>query len=256
MPRHLQQILCHQFYYLKMNKITLVADKLIYKRYELVEKCAREFEAWKQFSELIPQNTPALLLKTDDLCVYEFVESDTKLVSKQRASEFAGQVISNVFYNYKPVTYKKGQMWELAVNQTIENFSQQKTKLEAINLGEFYFATIKQLHKIKTTKFPNISFLHRDIHRGNILCENTQPYLIDHEHAMEGPIELELQNSIVWNDRMSLNVKLVKKILNDNNIAYSDSNETLLKSYYLADQVILALKENRPAKVKKLASKG
>ncbi|NMB69857.1 hypothetical protein GYA27_01470 [candidate division WWE3 bacterium] len=238
-----------------MNKITVVADKLIYKRFKLSEKCTHEFEAWKQFNEIIPQNTPTLILRTNNLCIYEFLESDSKLVSKQEASEFAGKVISNIFHAYKPNTYKKGQMWELSVYKIIEDFSQHEIKLKNIGLENFYFYTINQLRKIKKIKFSNISFLHRDIHRGNILCENGQPYLIDHEHAMEGPIELELQNSIFWNDKMSLNVDKVKKILTNNNIPYSSSNEILLKNYYVADQINIAIKENKFSKVKKLASK-
>jgi thiamine kinase-like enzyme len=238
-----------------MNKLTVVLDKLIYKRYGSVDSCMREYTAWKQFNELVPENTPSLVVKKNDLCVYEFLGSGGNKVGKHEASIFAAQVISNVYNCYDPFAYKKGEMWDLAINRLIQEFSYLKKLFTDLNFVEFYNTTLDNLEIIRKTNFDNISFLHRDIHKGNIIYKNGHPYLIDHEHAMEGPIELELQNSLFWNDRMSLNTKLVKKHLKSSGIRYSDEKEQLLRSYYIADQIYMAAKDNKLSKVQKIIRK-
>ena len=238
-----------------MNKLTVVLDKLIYKRYGTTDSCTKEYYAWKQFNELVPENTATLVLKKEDLCVYEYLEQENRKVTKQNASLFAAQVITNIYNCYDPFVYKKGDLWKLAVKNLIEEFNKTKPQLDNRVNKEFTTMLQNNLKIIEDSEFTTISFLHRDIHKGNIIYENGHPYLIDHEHAMEGPIELELQNSLFWNDRMSLNTKLVKKYLISSGIKYSEKNEQLLRNFYVADQLVLAIKDNKLTKVDKLVRK-
>jgi hypothetical protein len=70
---------------------------------------------------------------------------------------------------------------------------------------------------------------------------------------MEGPIELELQNSLLWNDAWSLPVDLIRKELTANHsVPYSLQMEKQLLAVYVLDQINLALSQDDIEKVKKL----
>lgn len=235
-----------------MNKLTVVVDKLIYKRYGVTEKCDSEYNAWKQLNALVPQNIPPLVFKKSDLCVFEYLNNENNLIRKKDASNFAGNIMVNIYNKYQPTNYIKGEMWKLKMQCVLNDFSELDTQLTVMGYKDKFRIISNKLEEIKLQEYKNISFLHRDIHRGNILLVNGQPYLIDHEHATEGPIELELQNSLFWNDKMSLSVGVVKNIIQTANIPYSDDLENLLRYFYLADQLILAFQENKLNKVKRL----
>lgn len=238
-----------------MNKLTVVMDKLIYKRYEDINKCSSEYMAWKQLNNIIPNYVPDLVVKTPDLCVFEYLDEDNKPKSKKDLSTFVGKMMVEIAKKYNHTEYIKGELWNNSLKETRTKLSSNNNFFAETRNNKLYKILQRNLIKISKTKFDVVTFVHRDIHKGNLISQGGNYFLIDHEHAMEGPIELELQNSIFWNDKMSLNVKVVKKAILNSGMSYSDKNERLLLSYYIADQINIALGNNKPKKALKIMKK-
>ena len=112
---------------------------------------------------------------------------------------------------------------------------------------------------LATTAAP-LTFLHRDIHLDNVLVSLSQGYprmmLIDVEHCQEGPLELEVQNALFWDDEKSLEVAALRRLLRDTFcIPYSLDREKELMAVYVVDQLCLASEVGNEEKLVMLAKR-
>jgi hypothetical protein len=242
-----------------MNEITTVCNTFVYKRYGLIEKSCNEVQALSMLSQIIPENVPRVLGSWENLCVFESVKGqngsecgDNKLIT-----EAVTDIIIGIYKGYEPLSESSPSSWNNSTKKLINEFELESNVLERMGYKNLKKSITDRLAVIvnEASDSKKLTLVHRDLHLGNVILKDNTCVLLDFEHAMEAPIELEFQNSLFWNDDMSLDVVLAKSILRSKGIYYSDELEKLLMAYYIADQFVIALKEQNFAKADLIGKK-
>lgn len=255
------------------NTIFSIDNKYLMKQFDIEHKQTREHWGLQIFSSLCP-NTPMMLGNSGSIIMSEFFAGyvpSSELVTQDniKPSQIENMVayfVSKTYWSYRFSTENRlvnfpELKWEYRIKKVYENFSKLSYEFKNIIGETTYKQVLKKVKQIKNTDIPRnkLSMLHRDLHLGNVLCKLPHAddfKIIDFEHCMEGPIELEFQNSLLWNDHMSLNIDNMRNILEHAyRISYDKDLEHDLKFVYFADQINLAIEEKQFTKVNQLVGK-
>jgi thiamine kinase-like enzyme len=247
----------------KGKRVTLDENLLIRKFFDSKKNLSREVSGLKMFQMSVPENVPILYEVGEDYLVQEYaigpaVNSDSSIgINKHTDAVVEGlsEIISVLIQQNSKRVQILNKMWYSELENLITHFRLLKSR---VNLSEFQTIYSKILSDLSTIFlcYPepsNVTYLHRDLHAGNIISCNDVLKLIDFEHSLVGPLELEFQNAIFWNDANSLDYKkIISAVIAKTGITYDFTLEKLLLSYYIADQVILANEMGDFSKVREL----
>jgi hypothetical protein len=248
-----------------MNKIGF-KDNKITKTFENASKLNREISGTMIFGMLSGENVPQLMSWGSDFCVTKQVhqakscyELGGTFSCKNKVNGFVADFVSSVFLQYqKGINLPLFMQWEFNLNKITEEFLINQEIVAGFLGKESIKKLLFGLSKVRQTKFQNsLTIVHGDLHLDNILISSIagqeKIYVIDFEHCMEAPLEMEFQNSLFWNDDKSLEVKKITETLSDKyGIKYSKPQEALLMCVYVANQFNLAVGENDTEKLKLL----
>lgn len=242
-----------------MNEITTVCKTFVYKRYSLPEKFYNEIESLRMLSELTPNKVPNVISTTNNLCVMETVVglNGNAVSDKNFVSTETIKIVLDIYKSYKPKCSTDNNSWKqklIQIKEDLKNNEQTLRKFGSTKITKKLLSDLEIL--INYNNYKTITYVHGDLHLGNIILNDSGVCLIDFEHSMEAPIELELQNSIFWNDEMSLDVEICRSLIVKARIEYSAELEILLMSFYISKQLLLALKEQDFLKLNLLINKG
>ncbi len=188
------------------------------------------------------------------------------LISQSQVEAFVATFMAKIYWKYQQrsdnLTFFPFISWSSRTTAIAARLDQSFNLLKATVDHNVLRKLAKQVAIFATqSTHCKLTLLHRDIHLDNILVSTTNGYprmmLIDVEHCMEGPIELELQNALFWQDDKSLNTQAIQTLLvNQFRIPYSRQQEAALLSLYIADQLTAAAEKsdrNKLAQLNKLA---
>jgi len=248
------------------KKVALEEGVVIKKCFESQDVMQRELTGLKMFNMLLPEFTPALIEVGTTYFLEEYATSygvsveGTNIVaaSKTYVEDCLAKELALVYqraYNRAPELYK---MWTASLYKIEKDFRLSCYFLSEIGGNRIYAKVCKDLQQLRNEvcKPQNITFLHRDLHTGNVVINDYGIKLIDFEHAMAGPFELEFQNAIFWKDSKSLDYrKIICSVVQKTGLSYNFELEKLLGSFYTADQLTQASKLNDLKKISLLLSK-
>lgn len=243
------------------NIVLQVENKYLYKEFFSTDQFRRDVAGVHLFGLLTGEKTPLLVFQGENFYVSEFIQNSTTCYQKvvsgnvdmtQVSSVIAG-FVGKTFRNFKYFDKSKVDLypylrWNYRINFILNKFCSNEPELVKSLTKEQYEQILKTVWHVANDKTfnENQTLLHRDIHLDNILVKDEDGYfkfyVIDFEHCMEGPIELEFQNSLLWKDEKSLDVEnVVDTLIHVQNVPYSKEKEKILKSVYFADQLNLAI---------------
>jgi hypothetical protein len=252
-----------------MNEVQVKENKIC-KTFGDKTRLKREVMGTVLFSVLSGDKVPQLVTWDNDLCVTRqvqnartYFESSQSWSRIEELNQEVARFIAEVYFGYrKGLTVPQFLSWDenlLGItNKFIQNrllvisaIGQDKTKKIMENLLE-----VRKNLTFKST----LTLIHGDLHLDNILVNNNLELdkltVIDFEHCMEAPIEMEFQNSLFWNDSKSLDVLAIKKLLREvYKIPYSTQKENMLSCVYIANQLNMAIEEADENKLQMLVSK-
>jgi hypothetical protein len=254
------------------NTVLNLDDKFIFKKSEDPEKLRADIVGMTLFRDLTNGEVPIIIFAGKNCFVAEFISGSftafellcKNLLKEEQVTVAVASLLSRIFWNTKlknscSLDLFPFMKWENCISQIANDFMSVQKALSA-------FMSQKEIEQVKlslkkiatdTTFRKDLVILHRDLHLDNILVKNDEMFdkffFIDFEHSMEGPLELELQNSLFWDDEKSLNVRSIVDVLTTvYNVPYNKSKEVALMPVYFADQINLALKHEQLQKVQVL----
>lgn len=257
------------------NEVYAVDNKYIVKKYFSQKQLQQETSGYLLFNALTSFGVPMVLDKGNDYLVLEFVNADScfklfhtiRTLTMQQAAQKAALFIAEVYWNYRFIAKDKiklfrGISWE---ERSVEILTKSLNNLSVIKglLTSDQLKLVKDAQtEMKTLEVTgkSLSLLHRDLHLDNILVKKdvfgrNGNYVIDFEHCMEGPIELEMQNSIFWNDDWSISSDMIREeLIRKHDIPYSLEQEGRLLCVYFLDQLNIALEKRDTGKVQLLVN--
>ena len=249
-----------------MNNVELINNKIC-KTISDKNSLNKEIVGTLLFGFIDAESVPQLVEWGGGYCVtgniksaktcYELLGSgiDTKEVNS-----FVAEFIAKIFEKYNlGINIPTFMKWEYFVENTLSEFSFNMNVLTPYIGDQRYKNILNNLVKIKATKMKNMTIIHGDLHLDNILISGEgvtkKIFVIDFEHCVEAPLEMEFQNSLFWNDSKSLNVEdVVQKLKSKFGIMYSKKVEAMLANMYIANQLNKAVKNGDIEKLQKLAT--
>lgn len=257
------------------NEVYAVDKRYIIKKYFSQKLLMQETAGYLLFNSLTTFGVPMVLDKGNNYLVLEYIDADssftlfhtTKTLTMQQAAQKAALFIAEVYWNYRFIAKDKiklfrGISWE---ERSVEILTKSLNNLSVIKglLTSDQLKLVKDAQtEMKTLEVTgkSLSLLHRDLHLDNILVKKdvfgrNGNYVIDFEHCMEGPIELEMQNSIFWNDDWSISSDMIREeLIRKHDIPYSLEQEGRLLCVYFLDQLNIALEKRDTGKVQLLVN--
>lgn len=258
-----------------IGPIIVLDEKYLVKNFLSNEKRIRESIGMNIFN-LTSGKSPLMIGYYENTAFSEFLGKyqptnkliDVNVLSPVQIDSIVADFVGNAYWSYKFKHKDKldnfsEYKWAHRINKIYSEFINNK-QLENYLGQKLYIKISKNLAKVLKDKSlnDNLTILHRDLHLGNILCQensSSKEYnfkIIDFEHFMEGPLELEFQNSLFWNDKMSLNVKNIIEILSlYYRVPYRKDVERDMLFVYFAEQLNIATEMNDQKKITYLTEK-
>lgn len=231
------------------NKITDLGNGYLLKEYISVEKCQAEYIAAALVGECLayakgPVNNPAnchivvpkiirigertnLIQKFEGFVeAYELINS----ADSPRGAQDISTLVNIAVAHYLRCTYiGYTDLFSVLENPGLNSFEMHLVRLQdeiskkhdvvQSKVGtdkseQIQKAILKSLSR-QSWSNRNTTILHRDLHLSNILVKPdlSEVAIIDFEHSLLGPLEYELQNSVVFNDCKSLDVFEISGLL-------------------------------------------
>jgi len=252
-----------------MNKVKLEKN-LVSKTFSDKNKLNREVMGTVLFGFLSNGSAPQLVSWGSDFCITSQLkeastcfESVNRFLCFKKINSLVAEFIANNFAGYqKGFQIPSFMRWGTHLASTIEKFKQNKTVVSGLIGTKKYEKILNVLLEVQNDKSlkNSMTLIHGDLHLDNILISNNanadKIFVIDFEHSIEAPVEMEFQNSLFWNDEKSLSVNEITEILKTKyKIPYSEQKEKLLTKVYVAHQINLALGENDLEKLQIIAEK-
>lgn len=252
------------------NEVYAVDNRYIVKKYFSQKLLMQETAGYLLFNSLTTFGVPMVLDKGNDYLVLEYIDADScfmlfhkkNTLTMQQAAQKAALFIAEVYWNYRftaknKITLFKGIAWMERYSDILAKSFQYSQSFNS-SLQPTQILLIQQAQKdMKQLQVDNkaLTLLHRDLHLDNILVKRNATgrngnFVIDFEHCMEGPIELEMQNSLFWNDAWSISAELIREeLIKKHDIPYSIEREKELLCVYLLDQVNIAYEKGDTEKM-------
>ena len=252
------------------NSVYAINDSYIYKKFAYKERLRKEILGMQMYKNLTRGNIPSIMEIGNDYFITDCVKNATSAyqlislgtLSMDKISVAVASLVARNYWGYNlggetTKTKHPRMQWETNLNEIKENFEKNRDEIVKHIGTRTYRQILSKLRLVEKEEYP-LTILHGDIHLDNILvsekCGYQKFYLIDFEHSMEGPIELEFQNSLVWQDEKSLDiVTIVDLLINHYRVPYDPNKEKLLRAVYVANQINNALEENQRWKIAYLA---
>ncbi len=255
------------------NAVYGLDQKYIYKEFFSTSQMHHETAGSIIFNLLSSFGVPLVLDKGNTYVLFEYIPSHScfnlyhtaGMISQEQIAQKTAAFIAEIYWNYR--YFKKDKIKLFPYMSWEERFSDihvrarsiQGQMRELMSREDFllYRDAVSSLDSIKQQNY-QLSFLHRDIHLDNILIREgavgrDSTYVIDFEHCMEGPVELELQNAIFWKDKWSVPVGLIRDLLvRKHDVPYSNRTEQDMLSVYYLDQLVIATNKKDIPKVRLL----
>lgn len=236
------------------------------KTYASKELMRSEERGLAQLAAAGNSQVPKVVAKGEDFLVLEYVSGaktalqalqDGSLTEEELVDQLAN-FLADIHRSYQRLG-KDVAEWEKKKSDIVISLERNSSTLlvsKLLTQPEIRGLT-ERLGKIDLRRIPaeNLTFLHRDLHLGNILVDKGRVLVIDFEHCAEGPLEFEFQNSLFFADEKSLPVEKIKCALRRRGLIYSDLLERRLTPLYFADQINLAVELEDLQKLQTLTSK-
>ena len=257
------------------NSAFQVNERYLLKQFLNSTQLKKEVAGIYLFSLLAEVDVPMLISQGESYFVSEFITGsvpasrllETKAISMEQVSSVVAKFVAKTYWKYRVADREKLKLfpsmsWEERLVGIIKGFKEYKPVILRFVSERQYNYMLKRIVSIdKDRSFTkNLTLTHRDLHTDNILVSLNVGvpnfYVIDFEHCMEGPVELEFQNSLLWNDSKSLDIKgVIRNLSLLYNVPYSEQAEKTLSIVYLIEQINLALAKQDEMKVKLLFEK-
>lgn len=237
------------------NFVFQVDNNYVYKWFPLKGQMYREIAGIFLFGSLSNFAAPLLIDKGDQFILSEFLSGSNTAFALLNENELTIEDIENmvtefvadVFMNYQrnlasrmnlyPFLSFRGRL--VVVTEELCSNTQLR-QVVGSELADQLILSLNLLQKLIDPK--RNSLLHRDLHLENLLVsKNGGLVVIDFEHCMDGPLELEFANSLFWHDNKSLAVDNIARQLRSKGITFDMSLAIQLVDFYFADQLVLAL---------------
>ena len=240
---------------LKRNEVQIQGD-LVIKSFFSPEKMAGEIFGLTM-GNLIGGNCPELLgsrggnllIKKLSNKITAFEATQTNLISLNEINDFISLFCNQSLFAFRNFDVSILQnSFNVKIKNLIRNFMFNKLIIVENTSQEYFNNLIKGLNSLLEIKFENFCLVHRDIQLKNILVDTNDKSisLIDFEHSIIGPIELEFQNSIFWNDVYSVD----SKFINSNIVGFNKKFEKMLSPFFICEQILEAINLNDVSKLK------
>jgi hypothetical protein len=243
------------------NIVLNLGNKYLYKKFVQKDHMRREIGGLFLYQMLTGNDIPLLVTQGPDYYISEYVKNaHPAFMSLLNGSCCSNQVssvvsasIAKMYWAYQAMdksklAYFPDLRWETRLRGIRKLVAKNQPVLRTLLPTKDIKNLLANLASIaRKDRYPSTCFslVHGDIHLDNLLIPRKVPhhyYLIDFEHCMEAPIELELCNSIFWHDEKSLAVPEITKLLKDiYNISYSLERETDMLYVYFIDQLNQAI---------------
>lgn len=209
---------------------------------------------------LITQGDSFLVAECLVDCCPAFEALEKGLVTTDQISTFVAGVMAKIYWKYQRrdnnVRLFPFLSWEKRIEYLIAGTEKSRTAIVRSFGSEqwkYLLASLRRMSEDKSIS-RHLTLLHRDIHLENILVSMASGYprmmLIDMEHCMEGPVELELQNALFWHDDKSVDVAAIcGRLTGEFRVPYRSDIEKQMVSVYLADQLLLAIAQQDDEKL-------
>ncbi len=230
-----------------LNTVYGIADRFVYKRYIDKEKAKREVFGLTSWNKYCGNIAPKVYFQFNGKTVvqmihkeYKYKKNSKKLILKELASYYAE--FSKTFKYHKELSDKAYTNWNQYITNLYNNFLDDKEYISTFLTSNEILEVCPMLEDIVKIdwscfeKFP----LHRDLHWGNILKDESGIKIIDFEHTCLGPIEFEFSNSLFWNDKHSLNFDTFCTFLAKEGITVNRQLAYKFIYAYFAEQIHIA----------------
>ncbi len=251
-----------------INEISFLGNGYLAKRYNNESACFNEYSGARLFAKCAGPFVPKIYKKSPELClISEISEAKSAFdllneggLSMNQVSvfiaDFIGKTAINIKSKEKFVVNKLKYLEQLKKTQS--KFYQNKDILLSFLSKNTLAYVENSLELISAEAYiSQMTVLHRDLHLSNVLVDSSgSMYIIDFEQAAYGPIELEFQNSLFFNDAKSLDVAQIVSLLRYKySVSYSEKNENLFKFAYITEQLNQAIEMGLVEKTKFIAYK-
>lgn len=253
------------------NTVIAIDNRYLYKDFTLTDKLQQEVSGMYLQHLISGADIPLIIEQGDGFYVAEYLAEATSAykllnsgaISSAQVSVFVASFIARAYWGYRKFDQTKiglfpRLVWSTRLTETISAIAASALQLQQCGFTDTakLLRTLRQLQSQRL----QLTLTHRDLHLENLLLaksnEFSRFYVIDFEHSLQAPVELELQNSIFWQDDKSLNFGEIIFILKNN---YSvPFNEDLLQpmyDFYFADQLNIALQRRDVMKIDLLIEK-
>jgi len=246
----------------KANTVLNFFNALIVKRYLSLEASWRERQGIKEWLEFVDNKKllPKSYFFFKNIGIFEYVGG--KNIEKARDKKRIISDLVSIYINF----LEKYSYWLRADNSFLRNWERYLERIYKIYClylkkiikenfpSSVLFEieeTLREVSEMEWCVFPKIP-LHRDLHWGNLLVSKNQVEIMDFEHFLVGPLEYEFCNSLFWNDRWSLDFKMIRKEFEKKGVYLNFYLAVKLTVVYFIEQLDIAFKNKDTNKVKLL----
>lgn len=190
-----------------------------------------------------------LLIKRLSNKITAFEAIQTNLVSLNEINDFISLFCNQSLFAFRNFDVSVLQNnFNTKILKLINGLESNKLSIIENTSVEFLGDLLKGLNVLFKIEFKNFCLIHRDMQLKNILVDTTNKSisLIDFEHSIIGPIELEFQNSIFWNDVYSVDAKHISSKIS----CFNKTFEKMLSPFFIAEQIIESIDLNNVNKLK------